>query len=61
MTTSQKTIQTSNNMKKKLLQITMLLLVSNLSFGQTNVYDSISFGGRWRTFPTSEKLINFSS
>jgi polyhydroxybutyrate depolymerase len=42
----------NGNMKKKLLQITMLLLVSNLSFGQTNVYDSIYVGGRWRTFLT---------
>ena len=39
-------------MKKVLLQITLLLLVSNLSFGQTNVYDSIYVGGRWRTYLT---------
>ena len=39
-------------MKKITLQITLLIIVSNFAFGQTNVYDSISFGGRWRTFMT---------
>ena len=39
-------------MKKILLQITLLLIVSNCSFGQTNIYDSIYVGGRWRTFLT---------
>jgi polyhydroxybutyrate depolymerase len=39
-------------MKKITLQISLLIIVSNFAFGQTNVYDSISFGGRWRTYMT---------
>ena len=39
-------------MKKIILQFILLLLLCNLSFAQTNVYDSIYVGGRWRTFLT---------
>ena len=39
-------------MKKILFQILLFLFLSNFSFGQTNVYDSIYVGGRWRTFLT---------
>ena len=39
-------------MKNILLQITLLLALSNFTFGQTNVYDSIYVSGRWRTFLT---------
>ena len=37
-------------MKKKFLQFILLLFFSNLTFAQTNIYDSIYVGGRWRTF-----------
>jgi len=30
----------------------MLIVITNFSFGQSNVYDSIYVGGRWRTFLT---------
>jgi len=39
-------------MKFKFLAFLGFLLLSSASFGQTNVYDSINFGGRWRTFLT---------
>ena len=39
-------------MKTKILQFILLLFLSNLTFAQTNVYDSIFVGGRWRTFLT---------
>jgi poly(3-hydroxybutyrate) depolymerase len=39
-------------MKFKFLTFLGFLLLSSASFGQTNVYDSINFGGRWRTFLT---------
>ena len=39
-------------MKKIYLHIVLLFLLSNLTFAQTNVYDSIYVGGRWRTFMT---------
>jgi polyhydroxybutyrate depolymerase len=32
--------------------IVFFLMMANVVLGQTNVYDSISFGGRWRTFMT---------
>jgi poly(3-hydroxybutyrate) depolymerase len=38
--------------KKILQQIAFILLLSNYAFAQQDVYDSISFGGRWRTFLT---------
>lgn len=37
---------------KRIKIIAILLIVTNLAISQTNVYDSISFGGRWRTFMT---------
>lgn len=40
------------SMKKVFLLFILLLLLSNLTFAQTNVYDSIYVGGRWRTFLT---------
>ena len=39
-------------MKLKLLPLLCLALLSNVLCSQTNVYDSINFGGRWRTFLT---------
>ena len=39
-------------MMKKILSIFLLILVSQNSFGQTDVYDSIYVDGRWRTFLT---------
>jgi polyhydroxybutyrate depolymerase len=37
---------------KTILQFAILLLLSQISFAQTDVYDSIYVGGRWRTFQT---------
>lgn len=39
-------------MKKESLLFILLLFLSNMTFAQTNVYDSIYVGGRWRTFLT---------
>jgi polyhydroxybutyrate depolymerase len=39
-------------MKKTLLLFTLAFIFTTLSFGQTNVYDSIYVSGRWRTFLT---------
>ena len=39
-------------MKRIRQQIAFILLLSNYAFAQQDVYDSISFGGRWRTFLT---------
>ena len=39
-------------MKKNILQLIILLLLTNLACAQTNIYDSIFVGGRWRTFLT---------
>jgi polyhydroxybutyrate depolymerase len=39
-------------MKKIFLQFILLISLSNLAFAQTNIYDSIFVGGRWRTFLT---------
>ena len=39
-------------MKKIFVQFILLILLSNLAFTQTNIYDSIYVGGRWRTFLT---------
>jgi polyhydroxybutyrate depolymerase len=40
------------HMKKESLLFILLLFLSNMTFAQTNVYDSIYVGGRWRTFLT---------
>ena len=37
---------------KRVLFNVVLLLSANLVFAQSNIYDSIPFGGRWRTFMT---------
>jgi enterochelin esterase-like enzyme len=39
-------------MKKIFLQFILFISLSNLTFAQTNIYDSIFVGGRWRTFLT---------
>ena len=39
-------------MKKIFLQFILLISLSNWAFAQTNIYDSIFVGGRWRTFLT---------
>jgi polyhydroxybutyrate depolymerase len=39
-------------MKKTLLLITFLILSNHLIISQTNLYDSINVGGKWRTFLT---------
>ena len=39
-------------MKKIFLQFILLISLSNWAFTQTNIYDSIFVGGRWRTFLT---------
>ena len=39
-------------MKRKFIQIILLLIFSNLSYSQTNIYDSINFNGSWRTYLT---------
>lgn len=39
-------------MKKTLPLLSILLLLNNVAFCQTNTYDSIFVGGRWRTFLT---------
>ena len=39
-------------MKKLIFQFAFSFVLINFAFGQTNVYDSISFGGRWRTYMT---------
>ena len=39
-------------MKKISLQLIFWILISNSALAQTNVYDSIYVGGRWRTFLT---------
>ncbi len=39
-------------MKKTVLQLIFIFLLTTLTYSQTNVYDSISYGGRWRTYMT---------
>ena len=50
-------------MKKVFLQFILLLLLTDLTFAQTNVYDSIHVGGHWRTYmthlPTGYNVSNY--
>ena len=39
-------------MRKLLLQLTFIFLLTTFTYSQTNVYDSIFFSGRWRTYLT---------
>ncbi len=39
-------------MKRIILKTVFLFIICNCALGQTNVYDSIYYGGRWRTFMT---------
>jgi polyhydroxybutyrate depolymerase len=39
-------------MKKRLLPFAMLFLINHFALAQTDTYDSIYFGGRWRTYMT---------